>query len=187
MKSLAALIVLTVAMSGTAQTAETGSICGTVLDENGQPAPNVLVSATSLVCCLQPDSRSDDSGQYCLSHLRFGHYLLSADEEKLGYPNLRATFYSAAPLSQRSETIAAISVKHPQTELTFRIPYKGGFLRIQPSDAATGKLISGMSFSLKVKSNPDLRDIGGTRPASDDPVLPEKRTTYYSLQMRTSY
>jgi hypothetical protein len=174
MKSLAALVVLTVALSATAQTVETGSICGTVLDENGQPADNVLVSATSLACCLEPQSRSDDSGRYCLTHLRFGHYLLSADEPKLGYPNMRATFYSADPPSKRSETIATLSAKHPQAELTFRIPYKGGFLRIQPSDAATGKLISGMSFSLKVRSNPDLRDIGGTRPASDDPVLPRE-------------
>jgi hypothetical protein len=174
MKSLAAHLALAVALSATAQTVETGSICGTVLDENGQPAPNVRVSATSLACCVAPESRSDDSGRYCLSQLRFGHYLLSADEEKLGYPDLRATFYSTDSLSKRSDTIATISVKHPQAELTFRIPYKAAFLRIHPSDPATGKPIPGMSFSLKVKSDPDLRSIGGTRPASDDQVLPQE-------------
>jgi hypothetical protein len=174
MNSLALIIALTVALAAAAQTVETGSICGTVLDENGQPAPNVRVSATSLVCCREPQSRSDDAGHYCLSHLRCGHYLLSADEEKLGYPNLRATFYTTAPFSERSDAIAVISVKHPQAELTFRIPYKAGFLRIQPSDAATGKPVPGMTFSLRVKSDPDLRSIGGTRPASNDQVLPQQ-------------
>jgi hypothetical protein len=56
-----------------AQIPGTGSICGTVFDENGQRAKQLVVTAIYLGghSGMYPASRSDNLGHYCLpvSHL----------------------------------------------------------------------------------------------------------------------
>ena len=174
MKSLAVHIAFALALSATAQTAETGSICGTVLDENGQPARSILVTATYLGAHSGPEpaSRSDGSGRYCLGNVPFGESALSADDPKRGYPDMCFAFYSAASESERWKTAVTLSAKLPHAERDFRIPYKGAFLTIHLSDAATGTPISGLSVKLRVQSDPDQRWMSTSQVTSDALLLP---------------
>jgi outer membrane receptor protein involved in Fe transport len=68
------MFVLCVALSAFAQTATTGEIRGTVVDQNGAAVPNVTVTATSPNLIRSQTAQSDEQGNYRFSNLPPGKY-----------------------------------------------------------------------------------------------------------------
>lgn len=70
-----------------------------MLNESGDPASNVQLTAM-----MQspgghsggyPNTFTDESGRYCFDGLPFGSYILSGDDEGLGYPMRKFVLFMA--------------------------------------------------------------------------------------------
>jgi hypothetical protein len=162
------------AISSTAQTADSGSICGTVLDENGQPAKDILMTAVYLGAHSGPSpaSRSDDSGHYCLVNVPYGENVPAADDPKHGYPNPQYSFYASGIDNKEAPNVAHLSAEHPRATIDVRIPYKAAFLTIHLTDAITGKPQSALFYKLSAQTDPQRHYMFGSRSAADALLLP---------------
>ena len=162
------------AISSAAQIPSTGSICGTVLDENGQPAKDVLIVAAYLGAHSGPfpASRSDDSGHYCLVNVPYGDNVPAADDPKRGYPNPGFSIYASVSASKESPNVAHLSAEHPRATIDFRIPYKAGFLTIHLTDAITGKPQFALFYRLSPQKDPERNYMTGSQGAKDALLLP---------------
>lgn len=150
---------------------QSGSICGTVLDENGAPARLVKVVAMT----MGPHSgaltgRTDKSGHYCVSNLPAGDYMMSAHDPEKGYPEMSSIFYSA--WSADLEPKASITAQNSKSHVDWQIPYKAGFVKVHLTDAVTGKQIIPMSFNLVVQSRPDAGFMRGAYPSTELLLVP---------------
>lgn len=138
----------------------TGSVCGSVLDENGAPASHVRVVAAPDMSDYPgggsfglSGSDTDETGRYCVNHLRPGKYIMSAYDEKKGYPiRLMSGFYrwdSPAPK-------VTLTAYNRDAHLDWRIPFKAGFLRLHVSvDRSDAKTVP-VNISLVVPSRPKV-------------------------------
>src|SRR4051794_3339345 len=73
-----------------------GSICGSVLDENGLPASHVRIVAMPSELNGSHGFRAsstDQLGRYCIHGLRLGQYVVSAFDQEKGYPHRGPLFY----------------------------------------------------------------------------------------------
>ena len=155
-----------------AQTA--GSICGTVLDENGLPAKNVLITAVYMGAHsgMYPATRSDDSGHYCLVNVPYGDNAPAADDPKRGYPNPESTFHAG---DSSPNGVAHLTAEHPRAIIDIRIPYKAAFLTLHLNDAITGKPQTNLFYKLSVQADPQREYIRGSRDAADPLLLPPNK------------
>lgn len=174
MKKPAVYLVFGLALSSVAQIPDTGSICGTVLDENGQPAKDILITAIYLGAHsgIYPASRSDNSGHYCLVNVPYGENAPAADDPKHGYPNPQYGFYASEIAKKEAINVAHLSAEHPQATIDFRIPYRAAFLTIHLIDAITGKPQSALFYKLRVKTDPQRRYMYGSQGVTDALLLP---------------
>lgn len=134
----------------------TGAICGSVFNENGTPASDVRV-----VAMIQspgghsggyPWRYTDASGHYCFDGLAFGLYVLSADDERKGYPQRGPAFYTWSSPAPR----IALTATHPHAALDWQIPFKAAFLRIHVSPGQLTDQATPIAFDLVVLSRPKL-------------------------------
>jgi hypothetical protein len=162
------------AISSAAQTTGSGSICGTVLDENGQSARNVLITAVYMGAHSgpYPATRSDDSGHYCLVNVPYGDNVPAADDPKHGYPNPQYSFYAGDISKSDPNGVAHLTAEHPRATIDIRIPYKAAFLTLHLTDAITGKPQTNLFYKLSVQTNPQRGYISGSRYAADPLLLP---------------
>jgi hypothetical protein len=152
--AVAALALVTLVAS--AQDPNMGTICGMVLNEKGEPASRVLVTAVYLGAHSggYPATRTDENGGYCLTRVPFGENAPAVEDPGLGYPAPWASFYSAGPISDNAVTL---SLEHPHATKNFRIPFKAAFLAVLVTDAQTGAPVSGMLYRLEAAADPERR------------------------------
>ena len=162
------------AISSAAQTAGSGLICGTVFDENGQPAKHILMAAVYLGphSGLYPASRSDDSGRYCLVNVPYGDNAPAADDPAYGYANSQASLYARAIDNKVPVNVAHLSAEHPQATIEVHIPYKAAFLTVHLTDAITGKPQLALFYELSAQADPQGRYIKGSQSAKDQLLVP---------------
>ena len=130
-----------------------GSICGSVLDENGSPASYVRVTAirepgpggSSIGF---PFSSTDQFGRYCFHGLPLGEYVLSAFDEKKGYPHRGPAFY----IWQTPDPKVKLSSLHPDASADWQIPFKAGWVDVELPDMPAGKPSQPIRFSFHVRS-----------------------------------
>jgi hypothetical protein len=150
----ACLLFGTISASGRSATQPTGSICGATLDENGSPARFIKVVAIY----VGPEGNSgppeigktDESGHYCIEGLPPGDYVMSADDTEHGYPiTARGGFFYSEPSPQQKVHITSINLTG---HADWQIPYKAGVVKVQLTDARTGKQIPDITFRLNKRS-----------------------------------
>lgn len=165
-KWTAPLLLCATALAAPAQQ-HTGSICGTVENELGQPAANVsIIAMPAALGGLLPRFKTDASGHYCATGLMVPNtYTLTADDPAAGYPSLAPGFYNQRP-SQHVE----LTPQRPIATFNWRIPYKAASLRIHPTDASTGRPLTSIRYSLVLKGNPAIGITTASSPA-DLPIL----------------
>jgi hypothetical protein len=133
-----------------------GSICGRVLDEKGTPASNIhviaMVMSPSGHSGGYPGAPTDASGHYCIEGLQLGEYVLTADDEGLGYPQRGSSFYSWHTPDPRATLTAQVLMAH----LDWQVPFRAGFLRLHLPAAHTANDRVPMKFELVVRSRPRL-------------------------------
>jgi hypothetical protein len=173
MKKPVGYLAFGLALSSVAQVPDTGSVCGTVLDENGQRAKDIVVTAVYLGAHSGPSpaSRSDESGHYCLVNVPYGDNAPAADDPKHGYIP-QYGFYASEIHKKEATNVAHLSAEHPQATINFRIPYRAAFLTIHLIDAITGKPQSALFYKLRVQTDPQRRYMFGSQGATDALLLP---------------
>ena len=149
-------------------------VCGTVFDENGDPARQVTVVANYLGPHSGPipSTRSYNTGNYCLDNVPFGQSMLSVDDPEHGYPSMWSSFYNAKPLDQQSNNTVELSSAHPDVTMDIRIPYKAAFVTIHLTDANTGAVKSSMIYDLEAQATPGGRTMTGSQDTDDALLIP---------------
>lgn len=171
---------------------ENGKICGIVLDESGDPASNVRVIAMLLWpgghSGGYPGTHTDKSGRYCIDGLPLGSYILSGDDEGLGYPMQGDSFFSwPSPAPQ-----VTLTSEKPNANFDWKIPFRAGFLylRLPASDSAgvsiTAKLVVRSRPSLGRMSITTVSEMGKSKqvtillPSQEDVLLSVSASGYES-------
>jgi len=132
-----------------------GSICGSVLDENGSPTSHVRVTAirepgpggSSIGF---PFSLTDQLGRYCIHGLRLGEYVLSAFDEEKGYPHRGPAFYTW----QTPDPKVELSSLNPHARADWQIPFKSGLVKIQAPEVQSSNQSERVSILFQVRSRP---------------------------------
>jgi hypothetical protein len=160
----------------------TGSICGTVQDESGDPAVTAKVTANYQNhphLGMRPWSSTDDAGLYCIENVTTGEYLMSAEDPLKGYPNMDISFFSDVYPPPRPRV--HVTAKEPKAEAHWRIPFKSGIVEVVLSDARTGKAIETMFFvTLMLESNP-TRFVHGSAWSSTPLLLPPNENVHLTV------
>jgi hypothetical protein len=174
MKKPVVYLALGLAISSAAQSAGSGSICGTVLDENGQPANGISIMAVYLGAHSgpYPASRSDSTGHYCLFNVPYGDNVPAADDPTHGYANSQASLYAATTDNKVPVNVAHLSAEHPQATIDFRLPYKAALLMIHLTDAITGRPQLALFYELSAQADPQGRYMKGSQSAKNQLLVP---------------
>src|SRR3978361_364797 len=108
------------ATSAFAQNRALGSICGNALDERGSVASSVSVAALPIGGFEGPirGTKTDEHGHYCIAGVNPGRYVVTAADEKKGYPLLLESFYFDSQAGSTANVVAQSVVTYD-----FRIPY----------------------------------------------------------------
>jgi hypothetical protein len=99
-----------------------------------------------------PRGITDTNGHYCFDRLELGKYVMSADDEKKGYPMRGSEFY----LWDSSGPQVTLTATHSQATLDWKIPFKAGVLRIHVSANHLEPHPTHITFDLVVLSRPNL-------------------------------
>lgn len=131
-----------------------GKICGSVIDENGNPASNVKVAALLMDpgghTGGYPWTLTDESGHYCIDRLTLGRYRLSGDDKGLGYPmwgNSLYTWRSSGPEVD-------LTPQKPHADLDWKLPFRAGFLYLKLPPARSSDEIAPITIKLVAVSRP---------------------------------
>lgn len=179
-RSLLTSFVLSVGIAAQAQGPPArGNICGTVLDETARPAAFTDVAAIYLGPHSGPfpTAKTDQSGHYCVTGVRFGEYAMSAYDEAKGYPLLITQFFTTEPPEARVTLTADV----PDGRADWRIPYKAGFLRISLTDADTGKVIPSMFVNLVLRVDGENRYMHPSAPSDLALLIPPNEDVYVNV------
>ena len=176
---LTTLLFTTFFAAAQALPAPTGSICGNVQDENGAPAPGIVVAAIYLGphSGIRPVSKTDLNGHYCIHDLSAGEYAVSAADPEKQYPDMSTMFYAVHLPGPRVELRAGTNEAHAD----FRIPYKAGKITIKLMDARTGKPITSMLFGMEIKAAPEQRYIHGSSDSTMPLLVPPNEDVYLTV------
>ncbi len=130
-----------------------GAIYGVVIDQSGQPAKGVTLSAvmqcpTSSCALWMTQTITNHIGEYRFQHLPLGRkYSVFANNTRAEYPK-----FSPPP----ADTVE-LTVDHPDVELRVDLPPKVGTLLIRLTDRTTGLVIPRVLVKVKVPDGPDSR------------------------------
>ena len=131
-----------------------GTIYGVAIDQSGQPAKRIGLTASPLgggLASLLPHTRTNDAGEYRFESLPWlGKYTVYADDEDAGYSS-----FSNGPAGDGSNPPEVeITPEHLEAQLTVVVPPKAGFIQIHLTNRRTGAEISGMRVALMQEKNP---------------------------------
>jgi hypothetical protein len=163
-RRLALFLILAIASAFARQNAQderTGVIYGVVVGQDGQPAPNLRVTALPrgvILAMILPSTMTDSTGRYRFKKLQLGRYAVYAHDEEAGYPDMSMSFYSGnAPLPE-----VKLTADHPEAEFRVSLPPKAGFLQINPTNRKTGAPIRSVQFKLVPSNHPERLLSGGS-------------------------
>ena len=132
-------VILVASIEADAQSAESGRIKGTVIDQAGQPIAGAFVMAVeSLNQNLNnpPSAKSDSNGQFEISGLPLRNYHVYASKPPDGYPEADPAY------SEENQAAIALSPDRPSANVVISIR-KAGIVRLDVKDKATGKPVAG--------------------------------------------
>lgn len=135
------------------KTQATGIIYGVAIDQNGNPAKRVGLTAHPLdvaLAAVLPHTSTNDAGEYRFEKVPWwGRYTVYADDEEAGYSS-----YSTGPTGESNPPEVDIAPEHPEAQLTIVIPPKAGFIDVHLTNRRTGAVISGMRVAVMLKESP---------------------------------
>ena len=114
---------------------ETGTVSGRVLDADGQPVENVVVKAENMgvPTRLQPQTETNQDGEFTITRLTPGQYLLYTRKEEDGYPRTEFNLYD-------------VGIPNPEVTVSPRQTAQGITLRLGPKAALlTGQVIDAVT------------------------------------------
>ncbi len=133
-----------------------GTIQGVVIDEAGKPVGGVRVHIAEMKAIrghrLLQFVETNTNGQFVISPIPWGTYVVLTSKEESGYPDTKMAFYSnlAAPT-------VSLQPRFPVGKLTVQLGPKAGILElVSVIDATTGKQLQSASITLRRVRNPNL-------------------------------
>jgi len=129
---------------------------------------------------MVPFARTDEQGHYCIKGLALGDYYMTADDPERGYPNMASGFFSTARMRSQVRLTATKLNGHADWE----IPYKAGFVKVELTDAQSGKQVDAMFFDLLVQSRPEVGHMFGSAGSTTPLLLPPNEDVVVTITAR---
>jgi hypothetical protein len=130
-----------------------GVIHGIAVDQDGQPAVRIGLTAMPLGVALGtmlPHTKTNNVGEHRFDNVPWwGKYTVYADDEDAGY-----SAFSTGLGRDSSHREIEITPEHPEVEMRVVIPPKAGFIQIHLTNRRTGADISGMWIALMSEKSP---------------------------------
>jgi hypothetical protein len=175
MSVLASVILLSVAA---AQQPEKpiakGMIYGTVVDQDGEPAREVGLTAYPIGVPLGtrlPHTKTDRNGKFRFDSIPWwGRYTVSAEDEDAGY-----SLFSTGLNDPKSTKEVTLSPKQPEAEFNLFLPPKAGFLEIHLTNRKTGEVIGAVLVTVMSSENPERLKSSISCPSAHVILLPPNR------------
>jgi hypothetical protein len=123
-----------------------GRISGIVLDERGQPLPDITVTATppGPLAARVPSTQTDSQGRFAMAGLLPGRNYVNASNEELFYPDAWSGLWDADGSAQVIEVPAGGEASG--IALTLKLV---GRLEVKAKNAATGEAIDALIVRLE--------------------------------------
>ena len=130
-----------------------GVIYGNVIDQDGQPAKGVGLTASPLgvpLGAMLPHTKTDQNGKFRFAVIPWwGRYTVLASDEEAGY-----SLYNTGPNGPESTKEVTLSPEHPEAEFHLVLPTKAGFLEIHLTNRKTGESIDALFVSVMSADDP---------------------------------
>ena len=133
-----------------------GVIYGAVVGRDGQPAPNLRLTALPLELAISgilPNTKTDSEGKYRFEKIQLAKYTVYVSDEEAGYPASYGTFYFGDTVVPSVK----LTVEHPEAELRVDLPPKAGFLQIHLTNRNAGAEIKNMRVKMAWAKYPNHR------------------------------
>ena len=151
--ALASLCLALVLTSSHSVGQTTGSIRGTVINDNGDPVAAAQVRVDPLMVGPRSDAvrltETDTVGRFIMNNLDLTSYKVFAMKESAGYPNTAFGFYS-----HNIFPTVTLTASVPTANITLKVGPPSGVMLGSVTDAATGALVSA-GFLLRGTSDPN--------------------------------
>jgi hypothetical protein len=134
------LTVLATVASVVAAEKYTGSVGGTVVNEEGNPVEGAVIKAYPTdrgLGYVLPSDVSDRTGHFLVQHLWWGKFVVCGKKEDAGYRDTCGGLTGGLPLPRFT-----LKPRHPKAVVTVRLGPKAGVLVGTVTDANTGALAS---------------------------------------------
>jgi len=130
-----------------------GVIYGTVVDQDGQPAKELGLTAHPLgvgLGTVLPATKTDQNGKFRFTRIPWwGRYTVFAADEDAGY-----SLFSTGPNGPESTKEVNLSPEQPEAEFNLVLPPKAGFLEIHLTNRKTGRVIEAVHITLMEADDP---------------------------------
>jgi hypothetical protein len=130
-----------------------GAIYGTVIDQDGQPAKDLDLTAYTLGVALGaalPRTKTDQNGKFRFAVIPWwGRYTVLVFDEEAGY-----SLYSTGPNGPEGTKEVTLSPEYPEAEFHLVLPPKAGFLEIHLTNRKTGESIDAVFVSVMSADDP---------------------------------
>lgn len=148
------MLVAVAAAQQTEQPMAEGVIYGTVIDQDGQPAKNLGLTAYPLaaggISGGLPHTKADQSGKFRFTNLPSrGRYNVYAEDEDAGYSH-----FSTGPNDPKSTKEVTLSPEQPEAEFNLVLPPKAGFLKIRLTNYKTGEPVEAVQVTAMSADDP---------------------------------
>lgn len=132
-----------------------GTIYGTVIRQDGEPARRIALEAQPLgvyvFAGVLPRTETNDAGQYRFQGLPWwDRYTVYAEDEKAGYSRI-----STGPAGDSHPAQVEITPQQPKAEFNFTLPRKAGFIQIKLRNRRSSEIIRGMVIEVMTMEKPD--------------------------------
>jgi hypothetical protein len=157
MKGMSVLVSIVLLSAAAAQQSNkpvaNGTISGTVIDQDGQPAKNFALTVAPLdvpLAAMLPATKTDQNGNFRFSGLPWwGRYAVYAVDENAGY-----SLFSTGSNDPKSTQEVTLSPEHPEAEFHLVLPPKAGFLEIHLTNRKTGAPIEPVLVKVMFADDP---------------------------------
>ena len=157
-----------------------GTVDGTVIDEEGKPVAGATVSAYVADRPFQgvaPHRQTDATGHFAISGLSWGEYRVAAAKVDEGYPEMLLEFFA------RNHPIQKVKLDpgHAIATVTIRLGPKAGRVTGTVTDARTSALLPNPLSELKWASDPPNYMAGGFFDAKFSILIPSNTDVLWKV------
>lgn len=131
-----------------------GIILGKLLDSTGQPVAGATVTANFQGASrgIMPYTRTDQQGNFTITHVHPGTYTMEAEKKEDGYPPTDSFYYTREELKELNQPVVEVQEQQIIRAVVVHLGKKGAWVAGRIIDATTQKRLGRAALYFKSAS-----------------------------------